>query len=73
MATDLNINDGKRKSTGPACDSAPFCCWYETSGELAADCTNRNNLVCQLRREEVFSGPSAEFEGDKKALAGARF
>ncbi|MDR1081608.1 MAG: hypothetical protein LBQ79_11800 [Deltaproteobacteria bacterium] len=70
MATDLTINDSKRKSTGPACNSAPTCCWYETSGAFGGDCTNRSNLVCQLRREEVFSGQAVP-RGEKKALARA--
>ncbi|MDR3153068.1 MAG: hypothetical protein LBW85_02065 [Deltaproteobacteria bacterium] len=55
MATDLTITDKQEKHLGPACLSAPRCCWYETSGEREADCTNRNALVCKLRREEVFS------------------
>jgi hypothetical protein len=70
MATDLNINDSRRKSSNPACNSAPGCCWYETSGEYGGDCTNRTDLVCQIRREEVFNGPpQAAPRKEKKSFA----
>jgi hypothetical protein len=73
MATDFTISNSKRKTTGPACNSAPCCCWYETSGEFGGDCTNRTALVCQLRREEVFSGDTPPpSRSDKRMLARAR-
>jgi hypothetical protein len=72
MATNLNITDSAYKSTGPACNDAPCCCWYETSGETEGDCTNRNNIVCQLRREEVFNGSAPSPRSDMKLLVRAR-
>ncbi|MDR1039750.1 MAG: hypothetical protein LBR80_06185 [Deltaproteobacteria bacterium] len=72
MATDLTTtNDSKRKNTCPACNSAPTCCWYETAGAFGGDCTNRTTLVCQLRREEVFSGQGIPSRREKKAFARA--
>ncbi|MDR2459866.1 MAG: hypothetical protein LBE38_03650 [Deltaproteobacteria bacterium] len=73
MAKDLTIGDKKVNCNNPGCDSAAFCCWYETTKEFSNICTNRNNLVCQLRRDEVF-GDSEEGQKDtqwalaKKAL-----
>ncbi|MDR2613026.1 MAG: hypothetical protein LBG06_09480 [Deltaproteobacteria bacterium] len=76
MATDLTLNnrmfnEDKRKDSGIACGSAPYCCWYETVGENSRVCTNRTDLVCQLRREEVFRAEAESSGFDGKAAAGA--
>ncbi|MDR1165636.1 MAG: hypothetical protein LBO66_07155 [Deltaproteobacteria bacterium] len=60
MATDLVLNKNETKCLDPGCNSAAYCCWYETTKEFSNICTNRNALVCQLRREEVFGGEEAE-------------
>jgi hypothetical protein len=65
MAKDLTIGDKKKTCTNPACNSAAYCCWYETTRELSNVCINRNNLVCQLRREEVFGEDGLEINGDQ--------
>jgi hypothetical protein len=54
MARDLTIGDKQVNCNNPVCDSAAYCCWYETTREIGDICTNRNNLVCRIRREEVF-------------------
>ncbi|MDR2199249.1 MAG: hypothetical protein LBR53_07340 [Deltaproteobacteria bacterium] len=54
MARDLTIGKEAAKKAEPACRAAEHCCWYETSRETARECSHRNELVCQLRREEVF-------------------
>jgi hypothetical protein len=40
----------------PSCHWADQCCWYETANDQSNACFNRNTLVCQQRREEVFGG-----------------
>ncbi|MDR2349556.1 MAG: hypothetical protein LBF41_02870 [Deltaproteobacteria bacterium] len=61
MARDITIGD-KIKCANPSCDSAAYCCWYETSKDLGNICTNRNALVCQIRREEVFGDETFEID-----------
>jgi hypothetical protein len=54
MAKNLKIGDTQRNKSNPACKSAEHCCWYETSKEFSNVCSHRNELICHLRRQEVF-------------------
>ncbi|MDR2405362.1 MAG: hypothetical protein LBE27_03225 [Deltaproteobacteria bacterium] len=62
MAKDLLIsNKTQGNNSNPICKVAEHCCWYETNRESSTVCAHRNELICQLRREEVF--------GEKQQLA----
>jgi hypothetical protein len=48
--------DLKLDAKDPSCRWADQCCWYETATDNSSACHNRNALVCQRRRDEVFGG-----------------
>jgi hypothetical protein len=55
MAIHINARkDIHSDAKSPNCNSADQCCWYETTNDDSSTCHNRNTLVCQRRREEVF-------------------
>ena len=54
MAKDIKLGESKLKHSDPVCKAAEHCCWYETSREFSDVCSHRNELICHLRREEVF-------------------
>ena len=54
MAKDIKIGDNTLNHSDPACKAAEHCCWYETSLDSSNVCSHRNELICHLRREEVF-------------------
>ncbi|MDR2338564.1 MAG: hypothetical protein LBF40_00260 [Deltaproteobacteria bacterium] len=60
MAKNIKIGESKHTHTNPLCKAAEHCCWYETK-ESSNECSHRNELICHLRREEVF--------GEKQQIA----
>ncbi|MDR1608537.1 MAG: hypothetical protein LBT38_09055 [Deltaproteobacteria bacterium] len=58
MAISINsrFKDPNLFGKPPTCLKADQCCWYETATDESSACHNRNTLVCQQRREEVFGG-----------------
>jgi hypothetical protein len=61
MATNISTRrDLSIKSQNPSCLLADQCCWYETTNDSNAVCHNRNTLICQQRREEVFGAGSSK-------------
>jgi len=55
MATSILIHDGEKPNCpNLSCSIAAQCCWYETHTEVDKACSNRNTLICQKRRDEVF-------------------
>jgi hypothetical protein len=73
MARNIVIGKKDSKSTDPVCNSAAYCCWYETTKEFSNICTNRNALVCQLRREEVFGEEVPEARNEKTKEISAHY
>jgi hypothetical protein len=61
MAKNLLIGKTQGNNINPVCKSAEQCCWYETNRESSTECSHRNELICHLRRAEVF--------GDKQQLS----
>ncbi|MDR2140708.1 MAG: hypothetical protein LBR11_02790 [Deltaproteobacteria bacterium] len=59
--------DIKLDAKYPNCHWADQCCWYETTTDQSSACHNRNTLVCQRRREEVF-GWANDSEESRVAL-----
>jgi hypothetical protein len=54
MAINIYTKKEAKLSANPNCHWADQCCWYETAADNSSACHNRNALVCQQRREEVF-------------------
>ena len=61
MAKNIKITETTLNPASHCCQAAEHCYWYETSKEASSVCSHRNELVCHLRREEVF--------GEKQASA----
>jgi hypothetical protein len=54
MAKNIPIGEKQVNHNNPVCKVAEHCCWYETNRESSSECSHRNELICHLRREEVF-------------------